>query len=278
MSDYNLMKRQGDNITSGSMLKDAFDNWSGSNERWLFVAPHDDDLCLGAGLLMQKALEEGIPMHILITTDGRMGYGQSTPKEEIVEVRKRETLESFKILDIDDVRWLNFPDGSLNQHTGIKEAEPNDPCVIEGHTGMQNAYTYYLRKFKPTRVFVPAGSDLHPDHKIVYQELLISLFHASGDIWPQLGPQLTEVPAIYEMAIYCDFPGEPTIKLEAPESAFNKKLDSILAYQSQQQIAALVENVRQSGPIEFYRPADFNLYVPSKYEGLFIKGNAKNLR
>jgi LmbE family N-acetylglucosaminyl deacetylase len=250
-------------------LADGFDGWKDKDEGWLFVAPHDDDLCLGAGLLMLKAREEGIPVRVVITSDGRMGYGSTTPKDQIVSVRQAETLESFRLLGVTQVEWLGFPDGSLGLHAGVREARPGDPCVLGGQTGIQNAFTAKLREHRPTRVFVPAGSDLHPDHKTVHQELMISLFHAAGDIWPQLGEPLASVPDIFEMAIYCDFTAPPTLRLTAPAAAFETKLASILAYRSQQQIAALVENVRKSGPVEFFRPADFNLYVPSVYNALF---------
>lgn len=268
MSNFQLTVKQNGSKVKSSQLSDIFNNWQ-DEERWLFIAPHDDDLCLGSGLLMQKALEEGIPVRCVITTDGRMGYGSTVPKEKISAVRKQETDDSFKILGIDDVQWLNFPDCSLNLFSGAREAKEGDPCVIEGNTGIQNAYTHQLRDFKPTRVFVPAGSDLHPDHKIVYQEILISLFHSAGDIWPQLGTPLKVAPAIYEMAIYCDFPSAPDIQVVGDESAFNKKLESILAYRSQQQIESLVENIRQSGPVEYFRDVIFNLYSPDNYKDKF---------
>lgn len=269
MSGWKLTRRFEKLLTTGTKLADVFEKWKGKEEKWLFIAPHDDDLCLGSGLLMLKALEEKVPIQVVITSNGQMGYGSTTPKEKIVEIRKAETLESFHILGVSDVSWLDFPDGALGQWAGVRPANFGDPCVIGGQTGIQNAYTAKLRKFRPTRVFVPAGSDLHPDHKIVYQEILISLFHASGDIWPQLGEPLAEVPEIYEMAIYCDFTTPPTIRLEASEASFEKKLKSILAYRSQKQIAALVENTRKSGPIEFFRPSDFNLYIPTTYNDLF---------
>jgi LmbE family N-acetylglucosaminyl deacetylase len=269
MIGWNLARRTAAGVIRGERLADAFEGWKGKDERWLFVAPHDDDLCLGAGLLMLKAVEEGIPVHVVITTDGRMGYGSTTPQDQIVTVRKVETLDSFQILGVNDVKWLDFPDGSLARHAGVREAREGDPCVVGGQTGIQNAFTAKLREHRPTRVFVPAGSDLHPDHKTVHQELLISLFHAAGDIWPQLGEPLASVPDIYEMAIYCDFTAPPTIRLTAPSAAFERKLDSVLAYRSQQQIASLVENVRKSGPVEFFRPADFHLYVPAVYNSLF---------
>jgi LmbE family N-acetylglucosaminyl deacetylase len=269
MPHYLLTRLVGEQKIRGNNLDTLFTDWHPNKERCLFVAPHDDDLCLGSGLLLQKALEEGCDIEVLITTDGSMGFGSNTPQSLIEEVRRAETLESFRILGINKVQWLNFPDGSLSLWGGVRAANLGDPCCIQGYTGLQNAFTAHLRRYRPSRIFVPAGSDLHPDHKMVYQELLISLFHASGDIWPQLGPSLPRVPEIYEMAIYCDFVAAPTMRLQGPEIAFNKKLASIMAYQSQQQIAALVENVRHSGPVEFFRPADFNLYVPARYNHLF---------
>ncbi len=269
MESYSLTRRNGDALETGANLDTFFPDWKGPRERWLFVAPHDDDLCLGSGLLLQKAVSENVPLSILITSDGGMGFGSTVPKESIQKTRRKETLESFGILGIGDVSWLDFPDGSLAQFAGSRAAKPGDPCVIEGHTGIQNAFTAWLRKVRPTRVFVPSNADLHPDHKIVHQELLISLFHAAGDIWPQLGSQLDTLPAIYEMAIYCAFNAPPTMKLEAPGAAFEKKLQSIMAYRSQKQITSLVENFRKSGPVEFFRQADFNLYEPSAYNKLF---------
>lgn len=269
MGSYQLAKREGNKLSRGSNLSVFFEDFKGPRERWLFLAPHDDDLCLGAGLLMQKAKAEGVAISVVITSDGGMGFGRGTEKKDIQRVRKEETLSSFKILGIDNVVWLDFPDGSLSLFAGTREAKAGDPCVIQGHTGLQNAFTAKLREIRPDRVFVPAGSDLHPDHKIVHQEILISLFHASGDIWPQLGPELKQVPGIYEMAIYCDFVAPPTMQLLGSDEDFERKLESVLAYVSQQQIASLVENVRKSGPVEYFKPADFNLYVPATYNKLF---------
>lgn len=268
MSDFQLTLKSNGNRTESSQLREIFSNWN-ENERWLFLAPHDDDLCMGSSLLMLKALEEKIPVRCVITTDGRMGYGSTVSKEDIVAVRKKETDDSFKILGIDDVHFLNFPDCSLHLYSGCRTAVEGDPCVIEGQTGIQNAYVAQLRDFRPTRVFVPAGSDLHPDHKMVYQEILISLFHAAGDIWPQLGEPLSAPPAIYEMAIYCDFPAEPNLRLTAPDDAFEKKLDSILAYRSQQQIESLVNKIREGGAVEYFRDVVFNLYGPENYKDRF---------
>jgi len=247
-----------------------FNNWKQDKEVWLFVGPHDDDIVLGAGLLLQAGLKEGAEVYALITTDGSMGYCKPEQKDTIAAVRKKETLDSFKIIGLPEsnVFYADFPDCNLNSYIGRRKAVSGD-SEIEGFTGLQNAFTYFLRKVVPNRVILPTGHDLHPDHKIVYQEFLISMFHASGNIWPELGKALPQVPTAYECAIYCDFPTKPEIKIEADDDIFKKKLDSILAYQSQEQIAQLVETQKNGGPYEFFRKISFDFYNPKNYISLF---------
>ncbi len=267
---FRLWKRDGDRLVYGDELASVFDGWAPENERWLFVGPHDDDVVLGAGLLIQKAIEERIPVHVLVTTDGRMGYCRLEDRESIVRLRAHETRESCAILGVDHVEWLHFPDCNLTAFAGRRPAEnPADPHVIAGFTGLENAYTHRFRKIRPTRIFVPTGTDLHPDHKIVHQECLISIFHACGDIWPELGIPLAGVPKVYETAIYCRFPKPPTIKLAATAAHFETKLRAIGAYESQRQIARIVDNVRRGGPVEYFRSADVELFSTDEYAALF---------
>lgn len=265
---YYRRTKQGMNITEN--LSDLYTTWKKEEETWLFIGPHDDDIVLGAGLMLQAALREGVDVHALITTDGRMGYCHLDQKDKIIDIRKQETLDSFKILGLpeDKVYYANFPDCDTNSFIGRRRAKEGDPA-IEGHTGLQNAFTYYLRKVNPKRIFLPTGADLHPDHKIIYQEVLISLFHASGNIWPELGPVLKQAPHAYEFEVYCDFPEPPQIKLIGDEEAFKKKLDGILAYQSQEQIAQLVEVQKDGGPYEFFKPVSYSFYHPNNHLALF---------
>jgi LmbE family N-acetylglucosaminyl deacetylase len=265
-----LWRRDGDHVLEGTDLASVFEGWKAERESWLFIGPHDDDVVLGAGLLAQIAIEEDVPVHVLVTTDGQMGYCRSEDRESIAQVRARQAGESFAVLGVSEVEWLHFPDCDLTRFAGRRRAErPNDPHVIERCTGLQNAFTYHFRKIAPTRIFVPTGADLHPDHKIVHQECLISVFHACGSIWPELGLPLATVPNVYETAIYCRFPKPPTIKLRATPAHFETKLRAIAVYESQRQIARIVENVRRGGPVEYFREADLNLFSASDYDAFF---------
>ncbi|VAX38935.1 hypothetical protein MNBD_PLANCTO02-752 [hydrothermal vent metagenome] len=241
-----------------------------ADQTWLFVSPHDDDLCLGAGLLMQAAVVSGVDVQTLIVTDGCLGYCTMDQREDIIDIRKQETFDSFRVLGInqDQVHYINYPDGGLLKYQGRRLAEKGE-ANIEGYVGLQNAFTYHLRRFRPTRVFVPTHTDLHPDHRYTYSELMISLFHASGAIWPELGAPLVEIPQVYELAVYCDFSTAPNIEVMGNQEVFDRKLKSVEAYKSQLQIAALVNSTRDAGPYEYLREINFKLYSPSNYRGLF---------
>jgi LmbE family N-acetylglucosaminyl deacetylase len=240
-----------------------------TEQTWLFVSPHDDDLCIGAGLLMQAAVAAGVDVECLIVTDGCLGYCKPEQESDIINIRLKETIDSFKVFDIAEkqLKFLGFPDGGLTQYIGRRKAQDNDPN-IKDYTGLQNAFTYWLRELRPTRLFVPTKTDLHPDHQITHNELMISLFHASGKIWPELGDPLT-VPKVSELAVYCDFIDNPHLEIIGNEAAFEAKLESIAAYQSQLQIAEMVDGVRKAGAYEYVRDVEFRLYSADRYRELF---------
>lgn len=240
-----------------------------AGQTWMFVSPHDDDLCIGAGLLMQAAVDAGADVQAVIVTDGCLGYCEASQQDDIVEVRKAETIRSFEVLGVQEshVTFLGFPDGGLTKYIGRRQAVEGEPQVA-GFTGLQNAFTHSLRELRPSHVFVPTKMDLHPDHQITHNELMISLFHASGKIWPELGDPL-DVPQVHEMAVYCDFPSDPHLEIIGGDGPFETKLASIAAYESQLQIAELVEQLRSAGPFEYIRDVNFKLYSPERYRSLF---------
>ncbi|MCK4813325.1 MAG: PIG-L family deacetylase [Candidatus Marinimicrobia bacterium] len=263
-----FLRRTGKDVKTVDNLKELFPDWK-EGEKWLFIGPHDDDIVLGAGITMRAAIEAGIDVYALVATDGGMGYCYMEQENTIGKIRQKETEDSFKIIGLDDDHFFfaNLPDCDTTSYVGRRKAKPGDPA-IEGYTGLQNMFTYYFRKVQPTRIFLPTGEDLHPDHKIVYQEVLISMFHAGGNIWPELGKP-TAAPAAYEFGVYCDFPTAPNLKIEADDEVFQKKLNAILAYKSQEQIASLVEGVKAGGPLEYLREIEFRFYSVDNYKDLF---------
>jgi len=267
-------RRTADAVIATPKIDELLSPWKGDQEVWMFVSPHDDDIVTGAGLTFQVALAEGVQVHAVVTTDGRMGYCRFPQRRTIAQVRQLEAEQSFQILGLglERLHFLHFPDCNLNPYRGRHFATIGDPTEVEGASGLQNAFPHILRQIRPTRVFLPTSTDLHPDHRIVNEEMLISLFHAQGSIWPELGRPIDEVPAVYEYATYCDFPAPPQLRIAGTRAMLDKKLDAIRAYRSQEQIDLLVEVQRRAGPVEYVREVQFNFYSPKQYEGLFRNG------
>jgi LmbE family N-acetylglucosaminyl deacetylase len=271
MSDFQFTRLQGGEKQRIATLKDAI-GMKSPRETWLFISPHDDDLVIGCGLLMQAAVAAGVDVQVLVVTDGRMGYCTLEQRDSISQIRRTETYESFAMLGIGQERiaWVGYPDGGLYTLQGRRKHRPDDDVeAIEGYVGLSNAFVYHLRRTRPVRMFVPTIADLHPDHQIVNNEMMICLFHAAGAIWPELGAPLADVPAVYELAIYCDFPQPPQIELRADANAFETKLRGIAAYRSQLQIAKLVEIIRNAGPYEYLRELNFRFYSPNNHKPAF---------
>lgn len=269
----NYARRTPEGLVTTSNIAELFGDWRGSDECWMFISPHDDDVVIGGGLTFQVGLAEGAQVHTVVITDGRMGYCRLEQRRNISKIRRAEAEAAYKILGLPagHLRFIECPDCNLSAYRGRHFTTIGAPTEIEGAGGMQNAITHALRQIRPNRVFLPTSADLHPDHQIVHEEALISLFHAQGTIWPELGKPIAEVPRVYEFAVYCDFPAPPQICIETPQTMLDTKLKAILASVSQEQIGGLVEIQRAGGPIEYLRELEFKFYSPQKYRPLFAR-------
>ena len=261
----------GDERRTGFNLSSVSRHWQDEKECFLFISPHDDDAVLGGGLLIQLAKRENVPVYILIVTDGSMGYCNEKEKDTIRDIRQKETHKCYQYLGVpkENIIKIGFPSGQINNYRGRTQVKSPGSLAIKGFTGLQNAFTYYLRQIKPTQCFLPTCNDLHPAHRIVYDEFLISLFHSKGDIWPELGTPLVAIPYIHEIAIYCDFIDSPTLRISTPVSYLENKLKAIGMFRSQKQISSIIENIRRGGPEEYLRAVEFKLYKPSTYHDMF---------
>ncbi len=272
-NDFEFIRHVANKSRTGSTLEAVLDHWKSGKETFLFISPHDDDVVVGGGLMIQLAIREKADVHIMTVTDGAMGYCSMDQKDTISDIRRDETFECYEALGVpkENITWLGFPDCQLNSYRGRRPAEPNDVATIEGFVGLQNTLTYYLRKVRPTRCFLPTSNDLHPDHKIVHSEFLISIYHALGDIWPELGTPIETAPEIYELGVYCDFPEPPQLCVRTSEAMLDKKLNGMLAFRSQKQMKLVMGNFKRAGAEEYLRQLEFKLYQPAHYRPLFDK-------
>ncbi|WP_052400892.1 PIG-L deacetylase family protein [Oceanobacillus jeddahense] len=83
-------------------------------KRALFIQPHHDDNEFGAGATIAKLASEGVDVHYLTVTDGGSGSNDKTlSTKELIEIRKKEQEKASSILGVNQLHWLDFPDGHL---------------------------------------------------------------------------------------------------------------------------------------------------------------------
>jgi LmbE family N-acetylglucosaminyl deacetylase len=226
-SEFRLFRR--DREMAG--VSGVFAPWA-KHEHWLFVSPHDDDVLIGAGLWIQALLSDAAAVSITIVTDGRMGYTDPAGRDTIVGRRRREADRAYQSLGLaaGAIRHLGFPDGSLAQHSGGR-LEAGKPA------GLDCALTRAIREVRPTRVVTTDAADWHPDHKATFESVRMSIFHACGRIWAELGDPLEAMPALYTFTVYAPFASEPGFLIEG---AAGRKLDALREFTSQAEIIGRV--------------------------------------
>lgn len=111
---------------------------------WLVFAPHADDETLGMGGSILRARQAGIPVSVVIVTDG----GQGGDADDLVQVRRQEAKAACARLGVEDVRFLGVPDRHLICRDEIVEKCSQAVASIE-----------------PRAVFFTSSQDLHPDHR-----------------------------------------------------------------------------------------------------------------
>jgi LmbE family N-acetylglucosaminyl deacetylase len=118
--------------------------------RTLVVAPHPDDEILGCGGMLLRRKAEGTQVAWLIVTGISVEFGWS---EEKVKQRASEIRRVSELFDFDEVFTLDFPTTQLDRL-------PMSDLVA----GISEVF----RSFEPEEVFVPHPSDVHTDHRIVF--------------------------------------------------------------------------------------------------------------
>lgn len=117
----------------------------------LFIGPHPDDIEIGAGATISKMRSLGIEIAFVIVTDGGAGsFDASVNIDELIQKRHKEAMSSANILDVQEVYFLNFPDGGRYNEwdVAVKLAE-------------------IIVNYSPDIIFSPdpdLPSEIHPDH------------------------------------------------------------------------------------------------------------------
>lgn len=178
----------------------------------IVIAPHPDDETLGCGGTLLRRKAEGAKIAWLIVTSISVQAGWS---EEKVQKRAGEIQRVRALFDFDEVFTLDFPTTQLDQIPMGDLVSEMSKCFIS---------------FEPEEVFVPHPSDVHTDHRIVFNAV------ASCTKWFRY-PSVKRVLA-YETLSETDFSlgtdqnFRPNVFVDI-ESFVNKKLQAMDIYTSE---------------------------------------------
>lgn len=111
---------------------------------WLVFAPHPDDESIGMGGTIIKAANAGIPVDLVVLTDGARGGSGDT----LVARRQQEVQQAAQVLGLHSVQFAGEPDRGLLV---------ND--ILAHQLAAQ------ITRHKPAAVFFPGVLELHPDHR-----------------------------------------------------------------------------------------------------------------
>jgi len=118
----------------------------------LILAPHPDDAEFGLGGTISKLIELGKDVHVVVFSNCE----ESTPTGFEIGSIEKELYESCAFLKIkkENIHMLDFK---------VRHFPANRQEILEELVVLRN-------KIKPDLVFLPSSSDIHQDHKTIYEE------------------------------------------------------------------------------------------------------------
>lgn len=122
----------------------------------LVVAPHADDEILGVGGTIAKYIEEGQAVYVCVVTVGNSAMFS----KKVIDKLRKETIEAHKFLGISETYFLEFPSVMLSE--------------VPRHE-LNRKINEVISDLQPDMVFIPHFGDMHLDHFIVAQSVMVNV-------------------------------------------------------------------------------------------------------
>jgi LmbE family N-acetylglucosaminyl deacetylase len=136
----------------------------------LVIAPHADDETFGCGGLIALKRDAGVPVHVVIVTDGRNSHSHVAGVDvgQLIRTRKQEVIAACAILGVlpTDISFLDLPDQGLQR---LADDQRNQAVA---------RLADLLRAVRPDEVYVNMEWDGHPDHEATYRLTIDALREA----------------------------------------------------------------------------------------------------
>jgi LmbE family N-acetylglucosaminyl deacetylase len=99
-------------VTDDNVTPEPYEPLPEDWDRALVIAPHPDDIEYGAAAAIARWTGQGKTIIYSLVTSGEAGI-DGIPPEEAGPLREREQRESARIVGVDQVEFLGYPDGVL---------------------------------------------------------------------------------------------------------------------------------------------------------------------
>lgn len=164
--------------------------------RVLVVTAHPDDVDFGAAGTVAGWTEAGIEVSYCIVTDGDAGgFDPAVPRSHMAEIRRAEQRAAAKVVGVEDVDFLGYPDGRLTVSLELRRD-----------------ISRVIRRVRPDRVVCQSPERnwdriyaSHPDHLAAGEAALCAVYPDARNPFahPELadeGLEAFSVPEVYVMA------------------------------------------------------------------------------
>ena len=183
----------------------------------LFIQPHPDDAEWGAGATIAALTGAGAEVVYVTVTDG--SWGTTDPDvapAELAATRRGEQAEAAAILGVQEIAWLDFPDGNV---------------PAGGTPVLRDPLVSLIREYRPDAVMGPdpwLPYEAHPDHYNVGLAVAASVVFAGLEPPHRVKGLSAHSPAM--LAMYSTARPNTFITVDA---TWEKKLAAIAAHKSQ---------------------------------------------
>lgn len=206
-------------------------------KRFLIISPHPDDAELGIAGTMIKLKEKGHKVFIVDLTSGEpTPYGNE-------EKRKKETLQSNKILKIDERINLGLENRYLFHN--------KNACLLLAEK---------IRIFKPDILFCPYPEDAHPDHIACTKITEAARFYARFTKIELKGTPHYPFYLFYYFCVHLRMIPNITFFVDISQQ-FREKIKTIRCYRSQ-----FIENPKNRFVFDYTE-------TQNRYFGMLIRSN-----
>ena len=203
-------------------------------ERVLVVVAHPDDIDFGVAGSVAVWSSRGIEVTYCLVTSGEAGGDDRTqPRADMASVREAEQTAAAKVVGVDDVRFLHYPDGRVEATLELR-------CDL----------SRVMRQVQPQRVVTQSPERLydriyasHPDHLATGDAAIAAVYPDSRN--PFAHPELMLVEAIEPWTIpqlWIMARPDPNVFVDIT-NVMDAKLDALCSHTSQIADPAAIEKL-----------------------------------